>query len=531
MKYPLILLLSLLALASCSSKKTGTITVLTTTDLHGWVLSWDYARDQAEPRNGLERVATLVDSIRRSSPNALLIDAGDWLQGNSFAAYFAEQAPESEDYPLLRVADMLNYDAFVLGNHEFNYGLDYLNTRISQSKTPVIGANIYKHGTDSTAYTPYIMKTVDGFNVAILGITTPGTMVWDRQNVQGKIEVRDALIDTRKWVASLRELGAEVIVVLAHTGYEGASSYHDADIGRENVGKAILDSIPDVDLLVFGHSHRVTQGPDHIQAGRWASHLGEAKLFVRRTEDGDVVVDSIQTKAHAVVNAAPSARVRDLVAEEHELVRSHVNAHITTITEEWTSADARLVDAPIVDLIHHVQFKVTNADLSAASAFTTNATFTPPSLTRRNLAAIYPYENKLYVIEINGKQLRDYLEYTSNYYLVNTEAGTPLVNRTWPGYNFDTVNGVEYELDLRKEPGSRLVYLRRNGRAVRNTDTFTMAVNSYRAESGGGFTMLAGSPVTWRSDVSVKQMLETELSGLDTLRVEDVHRVNWKLRF
>ncbi|MDP2226553.1 MAG: 5'-nucleotidase C-terminal domain-containing protein [Moraxellaceae bacterium] len=147
------------------------------------------------------------------------------------------------------------------------------------------------------------------------------------------------------------------------------------------------------------------------------------------------------------------------------------------------------------------------------------------------LAAIYPNENSLYVIRINGKQLREYLEHTSNYYLVNPEAGTPLVNRSWPGYNFDTVNGVEYELDLRKEPGSRLVYLRRNGRAVRNTDTFTMAVNSYRAEGGGGFTMLAGSPVTWRSDVSVKLMLENELSRVDTLRIEDIHTVNWKLRF
>lgn len=520
-----------LLLTSGHPKPPTSITILTTTDLHGWVLNWDYTTDSPQPRYGLERVATVIDSIRAIHPDAMLIDAGDWLQGNPFAGYFAEVATDSKDYPLLRVADHLKYDAFVLGNHEFNYGIDYLNRRISQSRTPVISANIVHHGTDSTAYTPFILKQVDGIMVGVLGLTTPGVLVWDRAHVEGKLQVRDAMAEAKLWVPRMKAAGADVIVVLAHTGYEGASSYHDETVGRENVGKAILESIPDVDLLVFGHSHRVTQGDDHLQAGRWASHLGEATIHVRRLNDGSVVVDSIRTVAHEVMRRAPSKAVRELVAEEHEAVRAYVNAPITRITETWSSEQARLVDTPILDLIHHVQFKVTGADLSAASAFSTSATFTPPSLTRRDLAAIYPYENLLHVIRINGKQLRDYLEHTSRYYLVNTEPGTPLVNRSWPGFNFDTVNGVEYELDLRKEPGSRLVFLRRNGRDVSDADTFTLAVNSYRAEGGGGFTMLAGSEVLWRSTVSVKQMLETELSGVDTLRVEDIHTVNWRLRY
>ncbi len=531
MKASIILAGLAIVLTSCQPKSSTTITILTTTDLHGWVLNWDYAKDAEEPRYGLERVATVIDSIRRHHPNAILMDAGDWLQGNPFAGYFAEVATDSKDYPLLRTADMLKYDAFVLGNHEFNYGIEYLNKRISQSRTPVISANIYHHGTDSTAYTPYIVKDVDGFTVGIVGLTTPGVMVWDRTHVEGRIEVRDALSEARKWVELLKNKGTDVIVVLAHTGYEGASSYHDEGIGRENVGKAILDSIPDVDLLVFGHSHRVTEGPDHIQAGRWASHLGEARLHVRRTESGDVVVDSIRTTTFEVVTRAPSAKVRALVAAEHEEVRAYVNAPIVALTEAWTSENARLLDSPMLDLIHHVQVKVTGAQLSAASAFTTSAQFTPPVLKRRDLAALYPYENRLYVIEITGKQLRDYLEFTSRYYLVSPTPGEVAVNRSWAGFNFDSVSGVDYELDLRKEPGSRLRFLRYQNRAVRDSDRFTLAVNSYRAVGGGGFTMLADAPMKWKSDISVKQMLEEELTRVDTLRIADIHTVNWKLRY
>jgi 2',3'-cyclic-nucleotide 2'-phosphodiesterase/3'-nucleotidase len=250
---------------------------------------------------------------------------------------------------------------------------------------------------------------------------------------------------------------------------------------------------------------------------------------VRRTETGDVVVDSIQTTTFEVASRSPSDAVRALVAAEHEEVRAYVNAPIVSIPEAWTSRDARSGDTPMLDLIHHVQLTVTGADLSAASAFTTSAEFTPPTLKRRDLSALYPYENTLYVIDITGKQLREYLEFTSRYYLVNPTPGELLVNRSWAGFNFDSVAGVDYELDLRKEPGSRLVYLRSDGREVRDSDTFTLAVNSYRAEGGGGFTMLAGSPVSYRSTQSVRELMEDELRRMDVLRIADVHTRNWKL--
>jgi 2',3'-cyclic-nucleotide 2'-phosphodiesterase/3'-nucleotidase len=273
----------------------------------------------------------------------------------------------------------------------------------------------------------------------------------------------------------------------------------------------------------------VTQGEDHIQAGRWASHLGEARLHVRRTPTGDVVVDSIHTSTFEVATRSASEKVRTLVAAEHEEVRAYVNAPIVALAEAWTSEDSRRLDTPIIDLIHHVQLKATGADLSAASAFNTSAQFAPPVLKRRDLSSLYPFQNTLYVLEITGKQLREFLDFTSRYYLVSTVKDSLVVNREWAGFNFDSIAGAEYALDLRKEPGRRLTHLRVKGREVRNTDTFTLAVNSYRAEGGGGFTMLAGAPVSFKSTKSVRELMEEELRRVDTLRIADIHTRNWSL--
>lgn len=231
---PAIAALLLLTALACQ-KRPDTITVLTTTDLHGWALSWDYARDIEDPRYGLERAATVIDSIRRIHPHALLLDAGDWLQGNAFADHFAKVDPDSPDYPLLRVADHLNYDAFVLGNHEFNYGLAYLRRRIDASRTPVIAANVYTHGTDSTAFTPFVMNTIQGVRVAVVGITTPGTMVWDRRHVEGRIQVRDGVSEAAKWVRIVKDAGADIVIVLAHTGLDGTPSYDEVAVGSTHM--------------------------------------------------------------------------------------------------------------------------------------------------------------------------------------------------------------------------------------------------------------------------------------------------------
>jgi 2',3'-cyclic-nucleotide 2'-phosphodiesterase (5'-nucleotidase family) len=517
---------------------TVTISVLTSTDLHGWILPWDYSTDSADERFGIAKVATLVDSIRAVQPHTILIDAGDWLQGNQLAAYYANSDTLTPYYPLLKAAEFMEYDAFVLGNHEFNFGIDYLNKRLSQTTSiHYLAANVYDYGTTNPAYKPFHIKEVAGVKVGIVGLTTPGSMVWDRPRVEGRLDFGDGVEAGRRFVAEARAAGAEIIVVLAHCGLESGSSYTDPNVADENFGRALLESVSGIDLFVFGHSHRVTEdtfvpNPDSlmvpiIQAGRWASHLGEAKLSLTRLKDHTVQVVQAQTKAFSVETVKASEKMTHLMQPYHDATRTYVNEALVTTTDSWDASDARLKDNPVVDLIHEVQFHVTDAQLSAASAFNTNARFGPGTISRKDMAAIYPYENMLYVIEITGKQLKEYLEQSSRFY-TGIEQGEPVINRSIPGYNFDTIAGVDYIIDLSRPIGRRVTSLTFGGIAVTDNQKFTMAVNSYRGEGGGGYTMLAGSPIVWKSEVTVRAMLEEYLANTAELSHSDVFKQNWR---
>lgn len=518
--------------------ESATISVMTTTDTHGWVTPWDYASDTEDPRFGLSKIATIVDSIRNIHPNNLLIDAGDWLQGNSFAEYFAKDGIDSPNYPALRVAEAIEFDAMVLGNHEFNFGVDYLNKRISQTKIPILGGNVFATGSDTPAYTPYIMKNVGGVKVVIIGLTTPGSAVWDRPRVENRLNFTDGVLVAAKYVEEVRTAGAQFVIVLAHTSMGPGSSYDVPGVAEENFGERMLATVDGIDLFVFGHSHRVTDdvrvvGPSGkeipiIQAGRWASHLGEAIVTITRTDENTFSVETISTKAHSVEHIESSAKIEALVAADHEKVRREINLPLATTPDTWDASNARLGDTPIVDLIHKVQFEITGAQLSAASAFNTDALFEPGTITRRDIAMIYPYENMLFKIEVTGAQIRAFLEHTSQYYQ-GVERGNPVVTPNFPGYNFDNIAGLTYEMDIRRRVGQRITRLQYENRNVGDSDVFTMAVNSYRAVGGGGFTMLSDVEVLWESDISVREMMEQYLLEKGTITHADVYTQNWYL--
>ncbi len=514
---------------------------MATTDVHGRVRAWDYYRDREEPRYALSKAATLVDSIRSEYPNNLLLDAGDWLQGNPFAEYFAWHDPDERHYPFLSVTDFLEYDALVLGNHEFNFGLEYLNRQIGMTETPVLGANIYHHETVDPAYPPYVIRDIEGIQVAIIGLTTPGSAVWDRSHVYGVLDFGDGPEAAGRFVSEVRDVhDVDIVIILAHSGLDGESSYHREDLGEENFGRTIGEQIPGVDLLVLGHTHRsidgeILEGADGrqvgvIQPGRWASHLGVALLEIVRDGDGLVTIVDQQTRNYPVADFPEHPDVLEMTDQAHQEVVNHVTEPIIHTDDTWTTAKARLQDTPVIDLIQQVQKKKTGAELSAAAAFNTSVTFGPGPITRGDIALLYPYYNTLYKLEITGSQIREYLEHSSQYYLTGTgENGLPRINREWQGFNFDMLAGVTYHLDLQEEVGSRVTNLRYDGSPVAEDDRFTIAINSYRAEGGGGFRMLEDAPVIDRIDRSVGDMIIEFLDGREEIGHEDVFEENWHL--
>jgi 2',3'-cyclic-nucleotide 2'-phosphodiesterase/3'-nucleotidase len=360
-------------------------------------------------------------------------------------------------------------------------------------------------------------------------------MIWDRDKLAGRVEVRDILPTVRASVSEARAQGADVVVVALHSGLDGPSSYDSVATGvaSENVAARVAREIPGIDLVVFGHSHR--ELPDTIigralvqQPRNFAGSVSIATLTLVRdggrfrvaAKDGRV----IRARGHAEQEA-----MLTLTENAHERAQKHVGEALGGTPVAWRADSARVMDTPIVDFVLEVQRRVARTDLASTSAFNLNAEFGPGPITRADIAELYPYENnRLRAVRISGRQLRDYLEFSARYF----RAGAPrdsLIDPAIPGFNFDIVSGVEYVVDITRPIGARITHLARNGQPVRDTDSFTMALNDYRQSGGGGYSMLRDAPLVHDEGRLIRELLIDEVRRAGTLRPGDYFQRNWRI--
>lgn len=541
--------LVLAALASCvpgrpaaapAPAAEGTLVLMGTTDVHGWLLPHDYYTD-AEAAHGLARLAPIVDSIRAAhSGRTLLLDSGDLLQGNPLAFVYSE-LQEGEDHPVVRAMNLLRYDAAAIGNHEFNFGIEHLNRSISTAEFPFLSANIFRHGTNEHAYTPAVLveREVGGrtLRIGVTAATPPGVHLWDRDHVEGRLDFRDIVVSLRPVVAELRTRGADLVVVAAHSGLEG-TSYDTLATGLtpENVMGRLPLEVPGIDVIFLGHTHReladtTIGGTLVLQAGNWARSLAVAELTLAAERGGPWRVVARQG---LLLRPDPSWSARWLEAaltDAHERARAYVARTIGTSTAHWSARDARVRDTPILDFINEVQRRVAGADLSSAAAFNLAAEIPEGPVTVADIARLYIYDNNtLKAVRISGAELRAYLEKSAEYYLpCPAQRCEQVTNPGVPGYNFDVISGVDYTLDLTRPVGQRVTRLEREGSPVAPTDSFTLALNNYRQGGGGGFTMVARAPVVYDRGESIRELLIREVEGRGRIAPEDYFRHNWEI--
>jgi 2',3'-cyclic-nucleotide 2'-phosphodiesterase/3'-nucleotidase len=509
------------------------IVIAGTTDVHGWLRGWDYYANAPDSSRGLTRIATIMDSVRLARPErVILVDAGDDLQGTAITSIALRDSLQPN--PIIQTMNALRYDAAVIGNHEFNYGLPYLNRAVAQATFPMLAANVYR----PDGGRPYMASTVlhrAGARIAVIGATTPGSMIWDRDKLLGRVEVRDILPSVRASVFDARADGADVVVVVLHSGLDGASSYDTVSTGvpSENVSARVAREIPGIDVVVFGHSHR--ELPD--------TNIGGALVQQPRNFAGSVSIATLTLvrdgsrfrvagRRGQVIRARGHVEQEDLLtltANAHDRAQQHVSEPLGTTPVAWSADSARVSDTPIIDFVLEVQRRTANTDLASTSAFTLNAGFGPGAITRADIAELYPYENnRLRAVRITGRQLREYLEFSARYF----RAGAPrdsLIDPAIPGFNFDIVSGVEYVIDITRPIGARITQLTRNGQPVRDTDSFTMALNDYRQSGGGGYSMLQGAPVVHDEDQLIRELLIEEVRRVGALRPGDYFRSNWRI--
>jgi 2',3'-cyclic-nucleotide 2'-phosphodiesterase (5'-nucleotidase family) len=516
----------------------GTLVLMSTTDLHGWLLPYDYYTGQ-RTNNGLAALVPMIDSVRAANPGrTALFESGDLLQGNPLDFVYSKLQP-GETHPLVDAMNRVGYDAAAIGNHEYNYGIPHLDQAVAAARFPFLSANTFRAGTSTHAYGPSVIleRTVAGrpVKIGVTAVTPPGVLIWDRDNVQGRLDFREIVSSVRPVVADLKARGADVVVIAAHSGLEG-SSYDPVATGVpvENASAAMAREVPGVDVIFMGHSHRevadtTINGVLVQQAKNWGASLAVADLGLEWA-DGRWRVVSKRGKIIRPVEGRSSPELEAALSVAHERTKAYVARRIGTSAAEWTSELARTRDTPILDLINEVQRRVTGAELSSTAAFSLTSRIPSGPITVADVAGLYIYDNTLKAVRVSGAQLRAYLEKSAEYYLPCPAAACERVtNPAVPGYNFDVVSGVDYALDLTRPVGQRVVRLQRNGRDVAATDSFTLALNNYRASGSGGFSMLIGAPVVYDRGEGIRELLIAEIERRGRIAPADVFRKNWEI--
>ena len=481
--------------------------IMETTDLHVHVFPYDYYADRAVDTVGLSRTAAHIAAVRAEATNALLVDNGDFLQGNPMGDYIAYERgmKEGDMHPIISAMNTLGFDASTLGNHEFNYGLDFLMKSLAGANFPVVSANVVKEmgagpRDDTTLLPPYVIldrEITDGagekhsIKVGLIGFVPPQIMTWDRRHLEGNVQARDIVATARAYVPEMKEKGADIIIALSHSGIGDAQDKE----GLENASVP-LAGIDGIDALVTGHSHLVFPSPAYqsndvldadkglihgkpaVMGGFWGSHLGVIDLLIERdggewrvvtstTENRPISQRNEDRSISALVDDVPA--VLASVQQEHDETLAYVRRAVGKTAAPLHSYFALVADDPSVQIVSNAQtwyiaemLKGTAHEglplLSAAAPFKAGGRagaeyytdVAPGDIAIKNVADLYLYPNTIRAVRINGAQLKGWLERSAGMFN-QVEKGAQdavLLNPDFPSYNFDVIDGVTYQIDL-----------------------------------------------------------------------------------
>ena len=554
------------------------VTVLGTTDLHGNVLNWDYFKNAEFTNNksddiGLAKASTLISAVReaRAGELVLTLDAGDTIQGTPLAYYYARIDPITGGavHPMARAMNIVGYDAAALGNHEFNYGIATLRTFESQLDFPLLGANAVDPTTKRPVFPPYIIKSFKPKNgpelkVGILGLTNPGIALWDRANVEGRMEFPGLVEQAKVFVPQLKAMGCDLVVISAHSGSTTSSSYGDALPWPENAASLVAEQVPGVDAILVGHAHAeiAQKYVTNAKTGQPVL-LCEPLYWGMRVAVMDLVVEldrgrwklasaTSQTLNSNTVDADPA--VLAAVREQHDTVVAYVNSPIGNSTQALSAARSVVEDVPIIDFVQHVQGEAVKAGLAPADAalpvlsiaapFNRAASFPAGQATVRDVAGLYIYDNTLLAVKVTGAQVKDYLEFSARYFrqvsgsgpfqmAQVTNAVTPTAPNGTPDYNFDSVAGFDapltYDIDISEPVGSRIKNLAYGGSPIVAAQQFALAVNNYRQSGGGGFPHVSTAPVVYNRQDEIRQLLIDWVIAHGHIDPAEFASVDWRL--
>ena len=461
--------------------QTKRLRVLATSDLHGMLVPWDYALDAEDPSGSMAKLATAIKEQR--DEHTLLIDAGDTIQDNMADLFLADEV-----HPMIACMNALGYEIGATGNHEYNFGMDVLRKTVASFSGTVLTGNVTDEHGDPVA-DGYAIIDKGGVRVGLIGMVTPLITRWDKVNLEGCV-VSDPVDETRSIIDRIRD-DVDVLIGVMHMGLD--NEYEVPHTGVRDLAEAC----PEFDLIVSAHTHKLVEGEEVngvlvVQNQYHAQTLSVIDLMLEHDGDGWKVTKRSSNPVEVGGYEADS-EIIELMAPYDERAKQYAREVIGALeggplvskSELEAIPQAILADSPLIDLIHEVQLHYSGADVSSTALSSARANVEPGPIRRCDVSRIYKYANTLYTLEMSGAQLRTYLEWTVGFYRTPRKGDLTLsFDPEMPLYNYDMFQGVNYQINVAKEPGERIEHLCwPDGTRVSDDDVFVLATNNYRASS------------------------------------------------
>ncbi len=499
--------------------QTVKLKLIETSDVHGSLFPWDFINDK--PANtSLAQVYTYVEEQRADiSQSVILLDNGDILQGQPLVYYYNFEDTKSE-HICASVMNYMKYDAATVGNHDIEPGHPVYDKIGKEFKFPWMAANSVDTKTNQPYFKPYSILNRNGVKIAVLGLITPGIPMWLPEKIWSGIDFQDMVVSAKKWVDIIREKEhPDVLIGLFHAGVEATYDGQTADMPRnENAAQLVAEQVRGFDVVFVGHDHHGWNYTVKDPAGDNVLILGTLNASRTATEATIVLNKDAGTGKWGKEISGDIIQIDNFKPDEAFMtefepviknIKAYVAKPIGEFTETISTRESIFGDSPFVDLIQRIQLDLTHADVSFAAPLSFNAEIKKGEVYVRDMFKLYKFENLLYTMKMSGQEIKDYLEFSYGQWfnqmknadddLLNfsrdekgnyiSAHGSPQLAANY--YNYSSAAGIKYTVDVRKPVGKRIsITSMANGKPFDLKKTYTVALNSYRGNGGGGHLTL-----------------------------------------